>query len=79
MAVVVDTDAVSFLYKRDTRAELYRPHLTSPPFLLSMMTLAELASSSSGHFTRETPALSRFLRVCAQCQKTRQSVASCTY
>ena len=44
MAVVVDTDAVSFLYKRDTRAELYRPHLTSPPFLLSFMTLAELRS-----------------------------------
>ena len=44
MAVVVDTDVVSFLYKRDTRAELYRPHLTSPPFLLSFMTLAELRS-----------------------------------
>ena len=44
MALVVDTDVVSFLYKRDTRAELYRPHLTSPPFIISFMTLAELRS-----------------------------------
>lgn len=44
MALVVDTDVVSFLYKRDTRAELYRPHLNDPPFLISFMTLAELRS-----------------------------------
>jgi predicted nucleic acid-binding protein len=44
VALVVDTDVVSFLYKRDTRAELYRPHLISPPFLISFMTLAELRS-----------------------------------
>jgi hypothetical protein len=44
VALVVDTDVVSFLYKRDTRAELYRPHLTSPPFIISFMTLAELRS-----------------------------------
>lgn len=44
MARVVDTDVVSFLYKEDTRADLYRPHLTSPPFVLSFMTLAELRS-----------------------------------
>lgn len=42
MATVVDTDVVSFLYKGDTRAELYRAHLVSPPFILSFMTLAEL-------------------------------------
>jgi predicted nucleic acid-binding protein len=27
MALVVDTDVVSFLFKRDTRATLYAPHL----------------------------------------------------
>jgi predicted nucleic acid-binding protein len=44
VALVVDTDVVSFLYKRDTRAELYRPHLNDPPFIISFMTLAELRS-----------------------------------
>jgi len=42
MAVVVDTDVVSFLYKRDTRADLYRPHLDGQLPIISFMTLAEL-------------------------------------
>ena len=42
MAVVLDTDIVSYLYKRDTRAELYRQHLNDPPFIISFMSLAEL-------------------------------------
>ena len=42
MARVLDTDVVSFLFKGDTRAELYRPHLASPPFVLSFMTVAEM-------------------------------------
>ena len=42
MAVVLDTDVVSYLYKRDTRAELYRQHLNDPPFIISFMSLAEL-------------------------------------
>jgi tRNA(fMet)-specific endonuclease VapC len=42
VAVVLDTDVVSYLYKRDTRAELYRQHLTDPPFIISFMSLAEL-------------------------------------
>lgn len=42
MAVVVDTDVVSFLYKRDTRAQLYRPHLDGQLPIISFMTLAEL-------------------------------------
>jgi tRNA(fMet)-specific endonuclease VapC len=42
MAVVVDTDVVSFLYKRDTRAQLYRPHLDGHLPIISFMTLAEL-------------------------------------
>jgi hypothetical protein len=40
--VVVDTDVLSFLYKRDTRARLYEPHLNDPPFIVSFMSLAEL-------------------------------------
>ena len=42
MALVIDIDVVSYLYKRDTRAELYQPHLTDPPFIISFMSLAEL-------------------------------------
>jgi tRNA(fMet)-specific endonuclease VapC len=42
MAVIVDTDIVSFLYKRDTRAMLYRPHLDGQLPIISFMTLAEL-------------------------------------
>lgn len=41
-AVVVDTDVVSYLFKSDTRAELYRPHLSGRQLLLSFMSLAEL-------------------------------------
>jgi len=42
MAVVVDTDVVSFLFKRDTRADAYRPHLDAQLPIISFMTLAEL-------------------------------------
>lgn len=41
-SVVVDTDVVSFLFKRDSRAELYRPHLTGRLLAVSFMTVAEL-------------------------------------
>lgn len=40
--VVVDTDVVSFLFKRDTRAEQYRSHLVGNELIISFMTLAEL-------------------------------------
>jgi tRNA(fMet)-specific endonuclease VapC len=40
--VVVDTDVVSFLFKRDTRAELYLPHLQDREWFISFMTEAEL-------------------------------------
>jgi tRNA(fMet)-specific endonuclease VapC len=40
--VVVDTDVVSFLFRGDTRADLYRPHLAGKVLTLSFMTLAEL-------------------------------------
>jgi tRNA(fMet)-specific endonuclease VapC len=41
-SVVVDTDVMSFLFKRDSRAEWYRPHLTGKLLVLSFMTIAEL-------------------------------------
>ncbi|HJT75645.1 MAG TPA: PIN domain-containing protein [Gemmataceae bacterium] len=41
-AVVVDTDVVSFEFKRDSRALLYDPHLAGRELVLSFMTLAEL-------------------------------------
>lgn len=41
-SVVVDTDVVSFLFKEDSRAELYRPHLTDKLLVMSFMTVAEL-------------------------------------
>ena len=40
--VVVDTDVVSFLFRRDSRAELYRPHLDEELLVVSFMTIAEL-------------------------------------
>ena len=40
--VIVDTDVVSFLFKGDTRAQLYRPHLQGKTLALSFMTVAEL-------------------------------------
>ena len=39
---VVDTDVISYLFKRDSRAELYRPHLTGRLLVVSFMTVAEL-------------------------------------
>ncbi|HXG63664.1 MAG TPA: PIN domain-containing protein [Blastocatellia bacterium] len=41
-SVVVDTDVVSFLFKQDTRGELYRPHLDGKLAVISFMTLAEI-------------------------------------
>jgi tRNA(fMet)-specific endonuclease VapC len=38
----VDTDVLSFTFRGDTRAELYRPHLTGKLLAISFMTLAEL-------------------------------------
>jgi predicted nucleic acid-binding protein len=40
--IVLDTDVVSFLLKRDTRAQLYLPHLANRQWLVSFMTEAEL-------------------------------------
>ncbi|MBI3832625.1 MAG: type II toxin-antitoxin system VapC family toxin [Planctomycetes bacterium] len=40
--VIVDTNIVSFLFKSDTRAELYRPHLKGVVPSISFVTVAEL-------------------------------------
>lgn len=40
--VVVDTDVLSFLFKEDSRALLYHPHLAGRLMLVSFMTVAEL-------------------------------------
>ena len=41
-AAIVDTDVVSMLFKGDTRAFAYRPHITGKLLGISFMTLAEL-------------------------------------
>jgi tRNA(fMet)-specific endonuclease VapC len=40
--VVVDTDVVSYLIKGDTRAALYRPHLSGQDLCIAFSTVAEL-------------------------------------
>ncbi len=40
--VVVDTDVVSFRFKKDARARSYRPHLIGQSPVIAFMTLAEL-------------------------------------
>jgi tRNA(fMet)-specific endonuclease VapC len=40
--VVFDTDVVSFLFKSDSRSQVYLPHLRDRQWLISFMTEAEL-------------------------------------
>jgi len=40
--VVLDTDVVSFLFKSDTRAERFLPHIQDRRQIISFMTEAEL-------------------------------------
>lgn len=40
--IVLDTDVVSFLFKNDSRAQAYLPHLRDRQWLISFMTEAEL-------------------------------------
>ena len=42
MAVAVDTDVVSYLFKNDSRARWYRPRLVGHMCVLSFMDVAEL-------------------------------------
>ena len=41
-AVVVDTDVVSYTFKKDSRARRYQQYLVGKQVLISFMTLAEL-------------------------------------
>jgi predicted nucleic acid-binding protein len=47
--VVVDSDVVSLIFKKDTRARLYQPHLVGRTLLISFMTLAELHAWAFQH------------------------------
>lgn len=40
--IMVDTDVVSFIFKGDTRADSYTPHLIGKLTMVSFMTIAEL-------------------------------------
>lgn len=40
--VVVDTDVLSFVFKRDTRATLYQRHRAGKELVISFVTLGEL-------------------------------------
>ena len=42
MALVIDTTIFSYIFKGDTRADLYAPHLSNHLLILSFMTVAEL-------------------------------------
>jgi tRNA(fMet)-specific endonuclease VapC len=41
-SIVLDTDVVSFLFKADTRAQMYLPRLQDRQWFISFMTEAEL-------------------------------------
>jgi tRNA(fMet)-specific endonuclease VapC len=40
--ILLDTNIVSYLFKGDTQAELYEPHLLNRELAIAMMTMAEL-------------------------------------
>ncbi|MEP7339051.1 MAG: PIN domain-containing protein [Acidobacteriota bacterium] len=40
--LIVDSNVISYIYKQDTRAALYEPHLVNALAFISFMTLAEL-------------------------------------
>lgn len=64
MALVVDTDVASFLFKKDTRATLYLPHLSGHMLVISFQTLAELElwASAAGWGERRRDQLAAYLR-----------------
>lgn len=66
---VVDTDVLSYLFRRDTRAEVYQPYLTGTLVAVSFMTIAELdrwalqRNWGRGRQERMAAFLSRFMIV----------------
>ena len=47
--LVVDTDVISYLFKLDTRGDIYKPHLRAQLLLISPMTRAELEAWALEH------------------------------
>ena len=47
--LILDTDVVWYLFKLDTRAHLYKPHLDNKALCISFMTLAELERWTIAH------------------------------
>jgi predicted nucleic acid-binding protein len=64
VAVVVDTDVVSFLYKHDNRSAFYLPHLSRELPIISFMSLAELErwTLASNWGPRKRQHLMKYLR-----------------
>ena len=64
MALVVDTDVASFLFKKDTRATLYAPHLSGHMLTISFQTRAELElwAFAAGWGARRKQQLEHYLR-----------------
>jgi predicted nucleic acid-binding protein len=64
MSLVVDTDVVSFIFKNDSRAADYAPHLSGHILTISFQTLAELElwTLSAGWGARRKQQLARHLR-----------------
>ncbi len=64
MAVVVDTDVASYIFKEDTRKELYKQHLDGQFMFLSFMTAAEMRfwALTSSWGARRTTELEKYLR-----------------
>ena len=63
-AIVIDTDVLSYLFKQDTRGELYRPHIEGNFGVLSFMTVAELDFWADSHEwgARRRTELARFMQ-----------------
>jgi len=47
--IVIDTDVVSYLFKGDTRGDLYAPYVEDNLGILSFMTIAELDRWADAH------------------------------
>lgn len=62
--VVIDTNVVSYAFKRDTRALLYRPHLEGRLGVIAAQTLAELEATPllNNWGTRRHEALRAYLK-----------------
>lgn len=68
MSRVVDTDVVSYLYKGDSRADLYYPHLFGQILVTSFQTIAELRRwmLSANWGARRRQHLESFAEVCCR-------------